>query len=228
MKARSKCIAMYLMTIAIAATSVASPEKRYEEAVLRYLRPALLEAKKTGRLYYVTPCRDFEQYFPVPFPEVKAQAPLSARPGLDAVREIFGADDRVTASEKPDGIIKVRIGEIPTTILQTKISFLRLKPGEQYDPTRAVWAFTGAKAVRAAMRKLDIEEPAVVFSLPLNLPSKTAPHLPAVIRDVTLDEALDLVAKTFGAIVIFGECTSGTGPRFMQVYTVYLQRAGGK
>jgi hypothetical protein len=198
------------------------PHERYEETVLGYLRPALHAAKKAGRLYYVVPCKDPDREFPVPFPEVMAHSPLNDRVGLEAVRDIFRDDKRVTVSEESNGIIRIRVGELPAAILQTKISLLRLKSYEQYDATLAVLALTGAKAVRVAMRKLSLEEAASASSIPLNLPAKPAPHLPSVIKNVTLDQALDAIAQTFGVIVVFGECTRPAGSSFIRIHTVGL------
>jgi hypothetical protein len=234
MEAGSRYIAVYFITVGIvtAWTNIGAasppdagsrPDQRYEETVLGYLRPALLAAKKVGRLYYVVPCKDPDHDFPVPFPDVKAQSPLNDRGGLETVRDIFRDDKRVTVSEEPDGIIKVRVGEVPAAILQTKIPLLRLKPLQQYNPTSAVFAITDTKAIQGAMRKLGLQGTPTVYSIPGNLPTKPAPHLPAVIKNVTLDQALDIVARTFGVIVVFGECTSSTGPSFMRVHTVYLQ-----
>lgn len=198
-------------------------DERYEDSLLGYLRPALFAAKKAGRVYYVVPCRDPDHDFPVPFPDVRVQAPSNNRNGLEAVREIFRDDQRVTVSEEPDGIIKVRVGDVPAAILQTRLPLVNLKANEQYDATLAILAFTGAKAVRVAMRELGLQEAAAVGSIPLNLPAKPAPHLPAIVKDVTLDKALDIVARTFGVIVVFGECTNSTGASFMRIYAVRLQ-----
>lgn len=237
METKSGYIVAYLMAVAITiapmGSSVAAsptpdsrsprPDERNEERVLGYLRPALVGAKKAGRLYYVVPCKDPDHDFPVPFPDIRAQSPLNDRVGLGAVRDIFRDDKRVTVLETTDGIIKVNIGQVPAAILQTKIPLLRLKPLQQYNPTSAVFALTDTKAVQAAMRKLGLQEAASVFSIPHNLPAKTAPHLTTIIKDVTLDQALDIVAKTFGVVVVFGECTSDTGPSFMRVHTVHLR-----
>jgi len=221
--------------IAIASASIsisaaASPpdpgsraDERYEDTVLSYLRPALHMAKKVGRLYYVVPCKDPDQDFPVPFPDVRTQAPLNHRSGLEAVREIFRDDKQVTVLEEPNGIIRVSARQVPMAILQTKIPLLRLSPLQQYNPISAIFALTESKAIQTAMGKLNLREAASAFIIPHNLPAKTAPHLPAVIKDVTLDQALDTVAKTFEVIVIFGECTSPTGEGFIRLKTVDLK-----
>jgi hypothetical protein len=237
MDAIGRYIAAYFVAIAIAnaqtdisaaaspAPSPGSPrqDERYEETLLGHLRPALLAAKKACRLYYVVTCKDPDHDFPVPFPDVRTQAPLNDRPGLEAVREIFKYDERVRVSEDRNGMIKVRVGDVPPAILQAKIPLLKLSPLQQYNPISAVYALTEAKPVQAAMRKLGLKEAASVFSIATNLPAKPAPHLPAVIKDVSLDQLLDRVARTFGVIVIFGQCTDSTGAGFIRIDTVDLQ-----
>jgi hypothetical protein len=228
MKANNRYFAAYFMTVAIASALIgisaaeSRPDERNEEMVLGFLRPALLTANKAGRLYYVVPCKESDHNFPMPFPEIRVQSPLSDRGGLEAVREVFRDEKRVTVSEESDGIIKVHVGQVPAAILQTKIPLLRLSQLQRYDEKQAVLALVESKAVQSAMRKLGLQEPPILYNLPLNLPLKTAPHLPVVIRGVTLDQALDMIAKKFGVIVVFGECTSGAGASFMRIHTVSL------
>ena len=229
----SVLIALMAVVLAISLTGIRAaepspdsglrPDERFEQTVLGYLRQPILAAKKVGRLYYVVPCKNPDHDFPAPFPEVKAQAALNGHIDLEAVREIFRDDKRVAVSEETDGIIRIHIGEVPAAILKTKIPILRLKPIQQYDPAWATMALTDSKAVQVAMRKLGLKEAPFVFSLASNLPAKPAPHLPTVLKNVTLDQALDMVAKTFRVVVVFGECTDGIKASFIRVNSVPLQ-----
>jgi hypothetical protein len=40
---------------------------------------------------------------------------------------------------------------------------------------------------------------------------KGLPHLPGSVNDVTVDQALDMIAKTWGGPVVYGACTAQTG-----------------
>jgi hypothetical protein len=213
------------MTTAAAITSAAptpstEPEwrkdLRNQNTVLKYVGPALKAAKKAGRFYYAQTCKANGE-FPVPFPKLKVQAPSKHNKGLEAVREIFRNDQAVTVSEEPDGIIRVKIGRVPAAVLQTKIPLLRLKPREQYTPKLAVMAIKNTKEVQGAISKLALEEPITIYSIALQDPMKGLPHLPATMRDITMDQALDIVAKTFGSAVVFGECTSRAGAHFFRL-----------
>lgn len=233
MEGRSTYAAAYAIVLAIIGplisvtaspldTAALPPDEQYEKVFFDYLRPALLKANAACRVYYVVPCNNTDHDFRVPFPNVRVQQSSTQDGVLKSVREIFSSDKQVIVSQKADGIISVNIGQMPRTILQTKIPLLKLKPYEQYDPAWAVMALTGGKVVQAEMRKLGLEQATTTFSLPLNLPTKPAPHLPTVIKNITLDQALDVVAKTFRVAVVFGQCTSGSGHDFMRAYTVDL------
>jgi hypothetical protein len=50
--------------------------------------------------------------------------------------------------------------------------------------------------------------PIVFEDILLSGPLPGLPHLPRTIKNVTLDRALDAVAKTFSGIVVFGYCTN--------------------
>jgi len=61
------------------------------------------------------------------------------------------------------------------------------------------------------MHKVRLEHPVVVVSIMIITPREGLPHLPPVIRNLTLDEALDLLATTFGGLVISEQCVSSDG-----------------
>ena len=75
-------------------------------------------------------------------------------------------------------------------------------------------AITNAKEVKAGAGKLGLEEPLTVYSISIQAPMKGLPHLPAFMRDLTMDQALDAISTTFGVLIVFGECTSRAGVHF--------------
>jgi hypothetical protein len=177
-----------------------------EAAVLDYLLPVVYSSGKAVRIYYRGACRAGAQD-PVPFPAVKAQSPSKDKTGLAAVREIFQNEKNVIVTEEPAGIIRIRIGEVPTAILQTKLSSLTLDRLQQYNPRDAIAALENTREMEMATRSLGMAEP-VKLAGTVAEPQENLPHLPAVIKDVTVEQALDLVAKTWAGegIVIYGVC----------------------
>jgi hypothetical protein len=88
-----------------------------------------------------------------------------------------------------------------------------LQPIEQYNPGKVIDALESTKELNSAVKSLGLLLVAPVHIELLTLPHNGAPHVPAVLHDVTIDQILDLVAKTFGRVVTYGVCTSGPAPR---------------
>jgi hypothetical protein len=184
-------------------------EQRNKDAVLKYLRPALKEMGGSARLYLFTPCAGGQR--PLRFPRIIVQPPSKGAKGLEAIRQIFQNDKRVAVNQGQNGMIRISVGRTPTEVFRTRIRSLRLKPDNQYTGLMAMSAILSASEVEATMRKLRLEHPVVVVSIHILEPMEGLPHLPPVIRNLTLDEALDLLATTFGGLVISEQCVSSDG-----------------
>ena len=114
-------------------------------------------------------------------------------------------------SKGPHGTVQVRVGAVSTTILRTRISVLKLTPLEQYNPNLAVEAIERTKEVTSAMQRRGLRFPLMLVDMILQKPREDLPHLPSLIRDATVDEALDSVAVTFSGIVLYDECRQPRG-----------------
>lgn len=187
------------------------------DALLQYLRPVLKADRGAGRLYYRVQCWAKEVGDDFSFPQLELEAPSKGRAGLDAVREIFTKCKEVTVAQGRDGTIGIRIGDVSGELLKTQIGLLTLKPRERYNPLQAIMAIGQTAEVQAKMRQLGVEEPVTVVQEHLQDLAPGLPHLSASVKNVTMDEALDRVAQTFGGLVIYGECTSANGTRLFSV-----------
>jgi hypothetical protein len=186
---------------------------RNKDTVLKCLRRAASSSDIAIRLYYLGDCSPNDEE-PIPFPFTKVEPPSKGKTGLASVREIFKNDKNVAVTEEA-GIIKIWIGKVPTEILRTKLSSLTLDPIEQYNPDEAIIAINNTKEMQAAMRSFGLS---AVWSASSSrtLPAKELPHLPASIKDVTVEQILDLMAKTWDGPVIYGACavpTDASGKR---------------
>jgi hypothetical protein len=205
--------------ISFAAEASRDLSKSNKDAVLKYLRRIATSSNIAIRLYYRGAChqtRDSGNDEPVPFPFTKVQPPPRGSTGLAAVREVFKKDENVRVTEEA-GIIRIRIGKVPTDILQTKLSLLTLDPIGQYNPNEAIVAINNTKEMEAAMRLLRLK-PAWSASSSRTLPDKGLPHLPRSMRDMTVEYTLDLIAKTWDGPVIYGACVptnENDGTRFL-------------
>ena len=177
-----------------------------ERRVLNYLWPVLKSAHKVGRIYYGDACPQDDQ-FPRAFPQVDVRPALRDEMGLAAVRSIFSKKNDVEVDEDSPGIIRVRIGRVPDVILRTRISILKLTPDAQFNYQFAIDTIEKAPEVRAAMDELHVRVPVRYSHFLLAQPADELPHLPSEISGVTMDQALDMVARTWSGIVLFGSCT---------------------
>ncbi len=191
-------------------------DQRNEDAMLKYLRPALKPAGGAGRFYSTQPCRAGQ--IPLRFPRLRVQPPRTGTHGVAAVQDIFRGEKLATVTKDVSGMVRIRVGKVPSAILETRIRSLSLKPEERYTPQLAIIALTGSKEVEAAMRRLGLEHPVVVASIGIQVPMPGLRHLPKRFTDVSLDEALDEVAKTFRGIVTYEVCTARAGGGFFHVW----------
>ena len=190
--------------------------QRDQAAVLKYLGPALKDRGGVVRIDCITACAA-KSGTPLPFPAVVVQPPSQGTSGLAAVRDIFRNDKTVSVSEDPSGMIRITIGQPKSSILQTKIRSLTLSREAQYNEVLAVDAILGCKEVQVARCELGFEEPLTFTHINVAPFDKHAPHLPGRMKNLTVNQALDQVAKTFGGIVIYEECANTNGKRLFSI-----------
>jgi len=203
-------LALFLTTHAgIASAQVANPsfETDDEQVVLDSVKQVLGQGV-VGRMYFGSAaCRSYSTAFPkVTLTNVSGDAR-----GLLAVQLLFQADSHVHAFERPSGVVRIMIGEdIPRAVLNMRISRVELDPYEQFNAQDAMNAVTDDANVRNGMRSHGIRfveriDDHLVVPPDAGL-REGYPHLPPVIRSMTVDQAFDLIAKTFHGIAVFGGC----------------------
>jgi hypothetical protein len=198
---------------ALDAVARRTSDERNIKELLTYLRPALKPTGGAGRIYYVGTCSPKGDLSA--FPKLKLQRPSRGAVGLAAVQQIIQNDRRVTVTKDRSGMIRINIGGRSSPILQTKIGSLKLEPDEQYTPWLALEAIEKTKEVKAACKPGDdawgkIGGTEVVVSSIIVNTAHEGTHMPARLKNLTLDQALDSFAKNFGAILIYEEWR---GPR---------------
>ena len=192
-----------------------------EDTVFRYLRPTLRTTGYAGRVYYSGACTTGGLEF-VAFPQVSMH-PSESNTALEAVREMFRGNEEIQVVEEPHKIISVTVGKPLTAILDTRISSFRIVPIAQYNPTLAIGAVENTEDVKAAMAKLGLRVPVQLSEQLLAKPSPGLPHLPAVMKDITVGEVLDSIAVTFQGIVVYGTCVQSDGKGLLEIDFVGLE-----
>jgi hypothetical protein len=209
----------YIIFVVALSAAVARPdpndalrlEERNKVALWKHLQPVLEPRGGAARLY-------FEDCTPNSFPRFSLQSTAGGQMGLAAVREIFKKDKRVLVTQGPSGIVRIYVGKAPLEILRTKIHFLKFTTDQRYTPKLALIAIESARDVEAAMRDLKLEHPLVWSSIHVTEARRGLPHLPSSIAEVTLDEAYDLVARTFGGMIVYKACVDSKWPSTFSAY----------
>ncbi len=194
-----------------------------KEAVLEYLRDVALSSRKALRLYYQADCHSPKPGSvddDVPFPVFVVQPPSEGSNGVAAVREIFKNAKEVTVKEEPEGIIRIWVGKAPTEILRTRISQIHFDRQAQYDPDLAIGAIESTKEMHAAKKALGVASVLNVGGL-MAPAERGVPRLPVSMKNVTVDQTLDTIAKTWGGPVVYGACTVGTGKNSIKLFALW-------
>lgn len=105
-------------------------------------------------------------------------------------------------------MIRIRMGRVPDSILRTNISRVAFDPVAQYNNLIAIFAVEGAPEVQFAMDTLGMRVPIRILDIPIIPPLENLPHLPPILASMTMDQALDEVARTFHSIVLYGVCSN--------------------
>jgi hypothetical protein len=183
-----------------------------EDAFFKYLKPILKSTGSAARIYYLGSCEKEGDYYMVSFPRVRVQSPLGNDTGLAAIRDVFRNDANVKVSEGTDGIVRIEIGQLPAkvaTILDTRISVVNFDQAQQYTEKQALTRIQSSTEVREARRRLGTQPDGIpLYMSAVKQPVEGAPHLPTSMVNLTWDQALDSVAKTFGGVVLYGTCVT--------------------
>jgi hypothetical protein len=181
--------------------------RRFEGELFAHVWPALGHGSLAGRIYYVANCKPNDE-LSASFPNLRLLSPSSEQTGLSAVRDIFRKEKNVSVEESTPGIIRITIGNVPEALLRVRIPELHFTRAEQYNYLPAIFRIEFAPEVRSATQKLGVYAPPRTVNVPLVDPSEPLPHLPTTMTNVTVDQALDLVAVTFRGIVVYESCAN--------------------
>jgi hypothetical protein len=173
-------------------------------ALLKNVFETMKGTGMAGRIYYDGRCRPGDE-FSMSFPNVKLDPSQKAATSVPGLRATLKNDPRVSVEER-SGVIYVKIGNASDEILRTKLSSIKFGRLAQYNEALAISAVENSTDVQRAAKNLKLRVPARAFNMILTQPAEGLPHLPAIMSNVTMDGALDAVAKTFGGIVVYGIC----------------------
>ena len=135
---------------------------------------------------------------------------------LAKVSDLFAWSKNVQISYAPSGNVRILVGDVSEELLKTEIRRIVWHPTERYNATDAIAAIEQTKEAQAKLEMLGLELAVTFIPGARQQPERRAPHLPATIRNVTLETALDRVAETFDRILIYAQCTEN-GIRYFDI-----------
>jgi hypothetical protein len=205
-----------------------SSEAAYEfkNQVYTNLRHALASTGLSARIYVQQGACRVGNYGYLLLPKVDFHPIADGQKGVEAIRYMFEGNSDVAISEE-SGIVRIWIGKVSDNLLETVIPTLTLTQHAQYYPRLpdgAVDMIMNAPEIRRAMMGLRLSEVGGIIDELIPPHVETDPHLPPTLSHITLDQALDSVAKTFGGIVSYEECRKSNGYGFIDTEFGYIPR----
>jgi hypothetical protein len=138
----------------------------------------------------------------------------------EAITALSRIDPRVSWTRGPDGMLRVRDGNVPDDVLGIRLRRVQFKNRAQ--PGFAIQDILSTPEVQAYFKEHHIEEGLYARMGDLGLlpgNTKGLPRLSTTLRNVTVEEALDHVAQFFHKLWIYSDCANG--PRRLVVVTAY-------
>lgn len=184
--------------------SAVRPVMAGESGLVDAIRPELGGVGGSARVYYAGTCSE-NGMLSLPF--IGIDNPGQTSTGLQAIKNIFADDPNVVVDRDSSGMTRIRVGSVSDNLLRTSLSLVRFSERQQYFPWDAMSAIENTAEFRAAEMRLRLQSALHILDRaePADF-SRTDPHLPPTLRDVTVDQAFDLVAETFKGIVFYAAC----------------------
>lgn len=195
--------AILLMAPASVSAQTSTQDVTIDEIVNRLL-PVIHKTGQGARLSFDGTCPGDGLLVTMEFPRIRVRPVSPGATGILAVREMFPEGTRI---EERGGVITISLTSVPQEILQLPLSPMQLSRVEQFQGVLAVMAIDENVGLQAGLRELGYSRPAGDMSVLIGTwPDDRPPHLPATLSNLTLDQALDDVARTFGSVILFGIC----------------------
>jgi hypothetical protein len=189
---------------------------RNQEILHRNLGPLLNASALAGRVYVQSSCLGNSTNI-LFFPRINVKPQTQRKPSVGVIRKALAHNRNVRVAQSRPGILGIWVGDVSNDLLSTRIHVLRLGDLERYNYTKAIAAIIDTKEVQTKMRQTGMDAVPNVAMYPIVSPDPKVPHLPASMTDLTVDEALDRIARTFGGLIIYWECRGEKSTRLFSL-----------
>lgn len=197
-----------VIALSLALLCAAQPAFSEDDKSLDNLERALKATSGAARLYLTDADCSSPYLYGADFPKFHSRPAATIDSPLAAVRSVFAGEPGVAVSERTPGLVGIRLGDIGAAdaLLKTTMPRVNLSPLAQWNDLDAIAAITGYRTIRDAEARQGLKGAGGLSDHLVQGPDHDVAHLPPTLHDLTMDEALDRVATTFGGIVIFATC----------------------
>jgi hypothetical protein len=154
---------------------------------------------------------------------------------LGMLREIFADEPEMQVTQEPDGTIRMVDNNLPKDLLQIRVSRISFK--DTYDPIDAQSLVLSAPEVRSFMDVHGIRshDDQLRFHEMRGLHQEPQPGFPYIsenLENVTVQQAMDRLLKTFPGFWVYENCPGGKSGRvvafdYFENTDLLLRGAGG-
>jgi hypothetical protein len=182
------------------------------------IREVLSRAQVSGSLAYLGRCN-----FHPDFPQFRLPPSYSGSP-REILQEMFAGNPKMRVTQEPDGKVRMAERDVPTDLLDVKISHISFAPNEPvtnmlsgsdmlHGPNVAVQAILQTPEVKAFRKAHNIGPFSATFETPGDAGSTEKPIVSGDLDNVTVSQALDYVLQTFPGFWLYENCRSEGGGR---------------
>ncbi|HWY59397.1 MAG TPA: hypothetical protein VNZ03_33340 [Terriglobales bacterium] len=168
----------------------------------------------SGSLEYSGDCDEKSQELPV-LPTVRVPLKDRDSSALVMLREMFADDHKMQVTQETGGTIRMVESDVPKELLDVTIRGLSFN--NIYDPITAEAMIMSAPEVQGFLKAHGIERGSDRFRLGVRgLRQGSEPGLPHTSGDldnVSVEQALDRLLKTFPGLWVYQNCRTETGGR---------------
>ncbi len=184
-------------------------DKARAAAEHRFLNAVASVAEKTNRsviIEYKT-SGQFMLPDPIQFTKVKSNADTA-----QTITSMLASDKRFQVIADPDGTIMVIQHGMPQDVLDLRFNHVKLSEVQRFNPDLAMSAVLEAPEVKAYFKVHDIRLPVDLGGF-INPVRPDLPHLPNVIENMTLLDAMKHIIAVFHQTGTYKEETDSRGRR---------------
>jgi hypothetical protein len=178
-----------------------------------FVREIFLTAQSSGSMTLSGTCMDTERATNQVVSDTLPHPPEGPFHNIDeALTALSRLDPHLSWARDVKGVLRIRDDRVPDDVLRIRLK--RVHFAGKATPGEAIWQVLSAPEVRAYFKEMRIED-GLMFNTLEPASKKGLPKLSGDLRDVSVAEAFDYIARFFPGLWIYKECRDGSFRRVL-------------